>query len=54
MKQTVFSDLNFNKIASDRDFKEDSVREVIISPILKKLGYAQENIVRSRTLQHPF
>ncbi|OEG69919.1 hypothetical protein ATZ36_07080 [Candidatus Endomicrobiellum trichonymphae] len=30
MKQTVFSSINFNKIASDPDFKEDSVREVII------------------------
>ncbi|WP_271810407.1 DNA methyltransferase [Dolichospermum circinale] len=36
------------------DFKEDSVREVIILPILKALGYTEINIIRSKTLQHPF
>lgn len=36
------------------DFKEDSVREVIILPILQRLGYEVQNIIRSKTLQHPF
>ncbi|MEZ5034710.1 MAG: DNA methyltransferase [Chitinophagaceae bacterium] len=53
-KETIFGQLDFRKIGSDPDFKEDSVREVIILPLLKKLGYNQENIVRSKTLQHPF
>ena len=44
----------FENIVFDSDFKEDSVREVIILPILQKLGYAQSQIVRSKALQHPF
>lgn len=50
----LFGQLDFKKIANDPDFKEDSVREVVILPIIKELGYTQENIVRSKTLQHPF
>ena len=36
------------------DFKEDSVREVIIMPILLKLGFDNNSIERSKTLKHPF
>ncbi len=54
IKTELFADLDFNTIQSNPDFKEDSVREVIILPILKKLGYTNENIVRSKTLEHPF
>jgi DNA modification methylase len=39
------------------DFKEDSVREIIILPLLNALGYKDNNphrIIRSRSLQHPF
>ncbi|MDR2034735.1 MAG: type I restriction enzyme HsdR N-terminal domain-containing protein [Helicobacteraceae bacterium] len=50
----LFNGLDFSKIANDPDFKEDSVRERIVLPILKELGYSQENIVRSKTLQHPY
>ena len=53
-KESLFGQLDFKEIANNADFKEDSVREVIILPILKQLGYSQENIVRSKTLQHPF
>ncbi|MDI5949562.1 DNA methyltransferase [Flavobacterium yafengii] len=53
-REKLFGQLDFKTIATDPDFKEDSVREVIILPILKELGYTQENIVRSKTLQHPF
>jgi len=53
-KEKLFGQLDFKKIANDPDFKEDSVREVIILPIIKELGYTQENIIRSKTLQHPF
>lgn len=52
--QHIFGELDFRDIKSNPDFKEDSVREVIILPILKELGYTQEKIVRSKTLQHPF
>jgi 16S rRNA G966 N2-methylase RsmD len=46
--------LDFRTLFDNPDFKEDSVREVIILPILKALGYTQQNIVRSKALQHPF
>ena len=54
IKKELFNNFNFKKITSDGNFKEDSVREVIILPILRKLGYKQQNIIRSKTLQHPF
>lgn len=41
----------------DRDFKEDSVREVIIAPMLARLGYTPSGpnrIIRSKSLAHPF
>lgn len=41
----------------DADFKEDSVREEIVVPILKRLGYSASGpnrIVRSKALLHPF
>jgi 16S rRNA G966 N2-methylase RsmD len=53
-RQQLFGDLDFKTILDDPNFKEDSVREVIILPILYKLGYTQDNIVRSKTLEHPF
>lgn len=53
-KQSLFGELDFKLVASDPDFKEDSVREVIISPILKALGYTDATIVRSKRLQHPY
>ena len=39
------------------DFKEDSVRELIIAPILTKLGFGPSGstrVVRSKSLQNPF
>jgi len=53
-KVELFGDLNFKTISQNPDFKEDSVREVIIMPILKALGYNQPNIIRSKALEHPF
>lgn len=53
-KEQLFGQLNFRTLTENPDFKEDSVREVIILPILKELGYQQSNIIRSKTLEHPF
>ena len=36
-KQELFGDIDLKTIAQNPDFKEDSVREVIILPILKRL-----------------
>src|ERR1035437_1435053 len=44
-------------VLNDPEFKEDAVREEIITPILKALGYAvsgPNRIIRSRKLLHPF
>jgi 16S rRNA G966 N2-methylase RsmD len=53
-KEQLFGPINFKTLSQNQDFKEDSVREVLILPILKELGYKQNDIVRSKTLQHPF
>lgn len=46
---------NFDfQLLQNPDFKEDSVREEIILPILKNLGYSSHDIVRSKKLEHPF
>ncbi|MBX3044111.1 MAG: type I restriction enzyme HsdR N-terminal domain-containing protein [Candidatus Kapabacteria bacterium] len=50
----LFGNFDIKSIKTNPDFKEDSVREVIILPILKELGYSQDNIIRSKTLQHPY
>ncbi|MEO7045286.1 MAG: DNA methyltransferase [Ferruginibacter sp.] len=53
IKQEIFANIDFNIIFNE-EFKEDSVREVLILPILYKLGYAQSDIIRSKALQHSF
>jgi hypothetical protein len=52
----LFSDFDFSLLDSP-SFKEDSVREELILPILKALGYApsgKNKIHRSKTVSHPF
>ena len=54
--EDLFGDFDFNLLDSP-DFKEDAVREEIIFPILKKLGYSaslNNKIIRSKNLKHPF
>jgi hypothetical protein len=34
-EQPLFADLNFAALREDPDFKEDSVRELIVMPLLK-------------------
>jgi hypothetical protein len=49
-------EFDYNIIDSP-DFKEDSVREEIIAPILKELGYSafgDNKIIRSKNLKHPY
>ncbi len=49
---------NFDpQLFSDPSFKEDSVREVVIVPMLTRLGYhptGSQTVVRSKTLVQPF
>lgn len=53
---TLFSEFDFNAL-SDPDFEESSVREEIISPILKSLNYkafGKNKIFREKGITHPF
>ena len=55
-KRTMFSHLNA-RVFDDPEFKEDSVREEVIAPILRRLGYSasgSHRVVRSRALIDPF
>ena len=54
IKATLWGDFDIQGLKENHEMKEDSVREIIIMPLLKYLGYGEENIVRSLTLQHPF
>jgi DNA modification methylase len=47
----IFSNLDFSNIASNPDFKEASVRSFIIDPLIKELGYSEENIALEKTVQ---
>jgi len=51
--QKLFKTFDFSQLYSP-DFKEDSVREVLILPILQQLGWQQPQIIRSKSLQNPF
>ncbi|MDE0470394.1 MAG: hypothetical protein OXH57_00505 [Ekhidna sp.] len=43
-KSELFGSLSFKTLRTNPDFKEDSVREVIILPILQALGYTNDAI----------
>jgi hypothetical protein len=56
MSANLFKDFDFNLLDSP-DFKEDSVREELITPLLHALGYqvrGEFQILRSKMLVHPF
>ena len=56
MTQHLFKYFDFNLLNS-QEFKEDSVREELITPLLHALGYkahGEFQIVRSKPLLHPF
>lgn len=45
------------RLLSDPEFKEDSVRELILAPMLARLGYSASGparVTRSKSLVHPF
>lgn len=52
----MFEHFDFSAL-EDPAFKEDSVREEIIAPLLRRLGYSpagEPRVVRSKALTHPF
>ena len=53
--ETLFDEFNFN-VLNDNDYKEDSVREDIVTPILNALGYSSggdHKIIRSKSITDP-
>ncbi len=55
-RPNIFSEFDFT-LLDDPEFKEDAVREELISPMLNGLGYSASGdfkVVRSRRLKHPF
>lgn len=52
----MFNEFLFEAL-SDQEFKEDSVREELVAPIIRRLGYGltgDNRVVRSRSLVHPY
>ena len=55
-KENLYQSFEFTLLDSP-DFKEDSVREELILPMLKTLGYSatgENKIIRSKSVSHPF
>jgi hypothetical protein len=55
-EKAILADFDFAELESP-DFKEDSVREELVKPLLNALGYAtsgKNRIRRSKALKHPF
>jgi DNA modification methylase len=50
-RSAFFGNLDFASIAGNPEFKEASVRSFIIDPLIKKLGYTEDNIVLEKTVQ---
>jgi len=56
LKDRFFGDFDFGCV-DDPEYKEDAVREDIIAPLLRSIGYSPSGpnkIIRSRTLTHPY
>jgi Type I restriction enzyme R protein N terminus (HSDR_N) len=51
-----YVDFDFT-VVDDPDFREDSVREVLLVPLLSSLGFTEKEpyrIIRSRPIKHPY
>jgi len=56
MSDKLYAGFNFS-LLDDPRFKEESVREELISPLIKRLGYANSGntqVIRNHGLKHPF
>lgn len=56
LKKKIFGSFDF-RCVDDPEYKEDAVREDIIAPLLKDIGYSptgQYKLIRSRKLTHPY
>lgn len=56
MEDKLFRDFNFS-LLDDPRFKEESVREELIAPLIRDLGYSNSGntqVIRNHGLKHPF
>jgi hypothetical protein len=56
LKEKIFGRFDFSCV-DDAEYKEDAVREDIIAPLLRRIGYSPggpNKIIRSRSLTHPY
>lgn len=56
MEDKLFKDFNFS-LLDDPRFKEESVREELIAPLIKDFGYSNSGdtqVIRNHGLKHPF
>jgi hypothetical protein len=56
MSTRLYADFNFS-LLDDPRFKEESVREELISPLIKAIGYSNSGniqVIRNHGLKHPF
>jgi hypothetical protein len=56
MSLEYFSNYDYS-LMNNPEYKEDTVREEIITPLIKLLGYnvgGENRVIRSRRLEHPF
>ena len=56
LRTRILGDFDFSCL-DDPEFKEDSVRENIIAPLLRGIGWSSSGtnkIIRSRSLTHPY
>ncbi|MES2429380.1 MAG: restriction endonuclease [Bacteroidota bacterium] len=56
MSDKLFKDFNFS-LLDDPRFKEESVREELLAPLIKDLGYTNSGntqVIRNHGLKHPF
>jgi len=56
LKEKIFGAFDFGCV-DDPEYKEDAVREDIIAPLLRRIGYSPggpNKIIRSRPLTHPY
>lgn len=56
MEDKLFKDFNFS-LLNDPRFKEESVREELIAPLIKDFGYSNSGntqVIRNHGLKHPF
>ena len=54
IKEELYENLDFSILRDNNEINETTIREEIILPLLKRLGYKRDTIIRELHLNHPF